>query len=92
MPVITPRSANRSRISSRVRSACSAISANSQASSAFNGDRLRPFCDLASVLPVCRNRKTQAVAVDAPTPNRRAAPRADPSCAARMTRMRKSRE
>src|SRR5262249_12988700 len=33
------------------------------------------FGDLASVLPVCRYRKTQAVTVDAPTPNRRAARR-----------------
>ena len=55
--------------------------------------RLRPFCDLASVLPVRRHRPTQAVAVDSPTPSRRAAPRADkPPATARITRIRKSPE
>jgi len=55
-----------------VRSVCSVISANSQLVCAANGERLRPFCDLASELPVRRHRPTQAVAVDSPTSSRRA--------------------
>ena len=61
----------------KVRSARSPISANSQSLCGFNGERLRPFCELASTLPVCRQRPTQAVAVDSSIPNRRPAPRAE---------------
>ena len=89
----TSRSANRSRISSSVRSARSPTSANRKSCCTASGERLRPFCGLASELPVRRHRPTQAVAVDSPTPSRRAAPRADaPPCTARITRMRKSLE
>ena len=58
----------------KVRSARSPISANSQSLCGFSGERLHPFCELASTLPVCRQRPTQAVAVDSPIPNRRPAP------------------
>ena len=89
----TPSSPSSSRISSRVRSARSPISANSQAVCAFSGERLRPFCDLASALPVRLQRPTQAVAVDSPIPNRRPAPRAEkPPSTARITRTRRSLE
>src|SRR5215472_2554727 len=44
------------------------MSANSQLVCVASGERLRPFCDLASELPVRRHRPTQVVAVDSPTP------------------------
>jgi len=92
-PTRTPRSPSSPRISSRVRSARSPISANSQSVCGCSGERLRPFCDLATTLPVCRQRPIQAVAVDSPIPNRRPAPRAEkPPSTARMTRMRRSLE
>jgi hypothetical protein len=90
---LTPRSASRSRISSSVRSACSSTRANKKAACAASGERLRPVCDFASELPVRRQRPIHAVAVDSPTPSRRAAPRADkPPSTARITRIRKSLE
>lgn len=92
-PTRTSRSSSSSRISSRVRSARSPTSANSQSVCAFSGERLRPFCDLAATLPVRRQRPTQAVAVDSPMPNRRPAARAEkPPSTARITRMRRSLE
>jgi hypothetical protein len=67
------------------------ISANSH--SVCGGERLRPFCDLATAIPVHRQRPIQAVAVDSPMPNRRPAPRAEkPPSTAPMTRMRRSLE
>jgi hypothetical protein len=61
------------------------ISANSQSVCGCGGERLRPFCDLATALPVRRQRPIQAVAVDSPMPNRRPAPRAEkPPSTARM--------
>jgi hypothetical protein len=62
----------------KVRSAHSPISANSQSLCGFSGERLHPFCELASTLAVCRQRPAQAVAVDSPIPNRRPAPRRKP--------------
>ena len=92
-PARTPRSPSSPRSCSSVRSARSPISANRQAAWGFSAGRLRPFCDLASALPVRRQRPTQAVAVGSPIPNRRPAPSAvNPSSTNRITRMRRSLE
>ena len=58
-PTRKPRSPSNPRISSKVRSARSPISANHRRCAASAGSELRPFCDLASTLPLCRQRQTQ---------------------------------
>ena len=74
-PTRTPRSPSSPRISSRVRSARSPISANSQSVCGCSGERLRPFCDLAApgAPPAAHpgGRRRLADAQPAPRPARR---------------------
>jgi hypothetical protein len=67
--------------------------ASNHSSRFFNGDRLRPLLDLASKLPVSRQRFAQRIAVASPIKNRLAAARAAASpSTTRITRTRRSFE
>jgi hypothetical protein len=80
-------------ISSSVRSGSRRTNSSSQSSCFFSGDRLWPLTDLASKLPVSRQRFTQRIAVASPITNCRAAARAaTPPSTTRITRTRRSFE